>query len=313
MRVCALIVLILGATFLAEAQPTSKLEFARFGPGLTEGVVFDGDGNAYVSHVPAGVIWKIAPDGYKAVWAHVPQPNGHKVLTDGSHLVCDANADAVWHLDTDGRVLGKAATDCGGHALRRPNDLTLDDQGGFYFTDQSASSNAPIEKLREGRICYVDSNMKSHVVVEGVWSPNGIVFRAASRSLLVAETRRNLIAEYPVLEPGKVGPRSVFAELPDSDKWDIVGPDGIALDESGKLYVAHYGTGQVRVLDTKGELTRSLPVGHEGVTNLAFGGPNRSELYVTGSVAAFAGDSPGVVNRLPLHDVRGLQLIPERP
>ena len=153
--------------------------------------------------------------------------------------------------------------------------------------------------------------MKSHVVVDGVWSPNGIVFRAASTSLLVAETRRNLIAEYPVLEPGKVGPRSVVAKLPDSDKWDYVGPDGIALDESGNLYVAHYGTGQVRVLNTKGELTRSLPVGHEGVTNLAFGGPNRSELYVTGSVAAFAGDSPGVVNLLPLDDVRGLQLIPD--
>lgn len=313
MRVAAFALFIFGATVIAGAQSSSPSELARFGAGHTEGVAFDGEGNAYVSHGAAGVIWKIAPNGEKAVWARVPHPNGHKVLADGTHLVCDPNTDAVWHLGEDGVAIGKAATDCGGHALRRPNDLTLDDQGGFYFTDQSASSNAPIEELREGRICYVDSNMKSHVVVDGVWSPNGIVFRAASTSLLVAETRRNLIAEYPVLEPGRVGPRSVFAKLPDSDKWDFVGPDGIALDEGGNLYVAHYGTGQVRVLNTKGELIRSLPVGHEGVTNLAFGGPNRSELYVTGSVAAFAGDSPGVVNLLPLDDVRGLQLIPERP
>lgn len=310
MRVLAFVVFMLGTTVLAKAQPTSSSELARFGPGHTEGVVFDSDGNAYVSHGAAGAIWKIAPNGDKAVWARVSRPSGHKVLADGTHLVCDPKADAVWHLGVDGGVLGKAATDCGGHLLRRPNDLTLDDQGGFYFTDQSASSSAPIEELREGRICYVDKNMKSHVVADEIWSPNGIVFRAETNSLLVAESRRNLIAVYAVLEPGKVGPREVFAELPNSEKWPFVGPDGIALDENGNLYVAHYGTGRVRILDTKGRLTRSLPAGHEGVTNLAFGGPNRSELYVTGSVAAFAGDSPGLVNRLPLDGVRGLQLLP---
>src|SRR5258708_15510038 len=81
-------------------------------PHYCEGIVFDHDGNGYISH--GEVITKFTPDGKHAVWTTTTTkdttikkgvkgaPNGHKVLADGTHLVCDGGHNAVLHLDAKG-------------------------------------------------------------------------------------------------------------------------------------------------------------------------------------------------------------------
>ena len=95
----------------------------------SEGVVIDYDGNIYFSH--SKVITIVAPDGTERIWAETGEPNGHKILPDGTHLVCDASHHAVLHLDASGKMLEPASKECEGQPLRGPNDLTLDPQGGF--------------------------------------------------------------------------------------------------------------------------------------------------------------------------------------
>src|SRR5206468_3350566 len=108
-------------------------------PNYCEGVVFDHAGNGFISH--GEVITKFSPDGKNAVWAKTGAPNGHKVLADGTHLVCDGSQHAVLRLSPDGKLLEPASKECEGQPLRAPNDLTLDTQsGGFYFTDPGDSS-----------------------------------------------------------------------------------------------------------------------------------------------------------------------------
>lgn len=62
------------------------------------------------------------------------------------------------------------------------------------------------------------------------------------------------------------------------------GPDGLAVDEQGRLLVANPGLGYVWVLNRFGEPEIVL-TGARGasLTNLAFGGPHRKTLYVTDS------------------------------
>ena len=90
----------------------------------TEGVVVDHDGNLYFSH--AKIVTKVTPDGKASTWAQTGSPNGHKVLADGTHLICDASRHALLHLAADGTELKPAATESDGEPLRGPNDLTLD-------------------------------------------------------------------------------------------------------------------------------------------------------------------------------------------
>ena len=82
----------------------------------------------------------------------------------------------------------------------------------------------------------------------------------------------------------------------------------MALDQEGNLYIAHYGAEQILVLDPRGRLIRSLPAGNLSVSNLAFGGEDMNELYITGSAGDF--DEPGVVYRLDLEGIRGLVILP---
>ena len=63
----------------------------------TEGVVVDHEGNLYFSHEK--IVTKVTPDGKASTWAETGAPNGHKVLADGTHLICDASRHALLHLD----------------------------------------------------------------------------------------------------------------------------------------------------------------------------------------------------------------------
>ncbi|HEX8201113.1 MAG TPA: SMP-30/gluconolactonase/LRE family protein [Isosphaeraceae bacterium] len=286
------------AADLPPAETVMPVEVLRTGD-YSEGVVVDHEGNLYFSH--GRIITKLTPDGNASTWAETGAPNGHKVLADGTHLVCDASHHAVLHLDVDGKQMAPAAAASDGQPLRGPNDLTLDPSGGFYFTDPGGSGLPnPI-----GTVHYVDPRGLTHTVATGLAFPNGIVLRPGGRELLVGESQQNRILAYPVLAPGKLGESKVLAQLPaKGDGQTDNQPDGMALDDEGNLYVAHYGMRQVQVVSPRGEVIRRYPGGNLTTSNVAFAGPGLDQLYVTGG-------EPGTLYRLDL-GVRGLAILPPR-
>lgn len=281
-------------------------------PAYTEGVVFDRDGNGYCSHDKT--VTRFTLDGKHETWAETGGPNGHKILGDGTHLLCDRSHRAVLRLSAGGKLLDRpAAKAFDGKPLQGPNDLSLDTKnGGFYFTDpENSSADNPI-----GAVYYVDKTDGTgnvHRVDEGLAYPNGIVLTPDGKRLYVGESQRNRVHVYDVTAPGKVANRRVFADLPKADP--ATGqidnqPDGMCLDAAGNLYVAHYGMQQVQVLDPDGKLIARLPGGNLTTSNVAFGGPGLDQLFVTGALAPSEGGK-GAVFRLDL-GVKGLPMLPER-
>jgi gluconolactonase len=282
-------------------QPIKLFEVGSY----SEGVVFDHEGIGYISWDKT--VTRFQLDGKNSTFAVTGAPNGHKVLADGTHLVCDASQHAVLRLDKDGKMLEPASKECDGKPLRGPNDLFLDPKGGFYFTDPGDSGKDNLI----GTIHYVDTQGKTHLVASGLAFPNGIVLTEDGKRLLVGESQFNRILEYPVLSQGKVGPMRVFAELPKnaSGKWEDNQPDGMCLDAKGNLYVAHYGMKQVQVLDPQGKLIRQYDGGNQLTSNVAFGGPNHDQLFVTGAIQADG--TPGAVFRLDL-GIKGRMILPKK-
>lgn len=270
-------------------------------PGYSEGAVVGADGSVYISDVYNGIIYRIHADGETKEWAKTPAPNGHKILPDGTHLVCDGKERAVLRLDAAGRVIGKAASEYNGKPLRAPNDLTLDARGGFYFTDPGGSNAGnPI-----GTVHYVDARGKVHLVAEGLAFPNGIVLRPDGKTLLVGESGHNRILSYHLTAPGKAGGMRIFADLPTKAEGQIANePDGMCLDAEGNLYVAHYGMRQVQVISPAGRIMRRYGAGNLTTSNVAFGGPRMDQLYVTGALAEEK-TSRGGLFRLDLKRVKG--------
>ena len=61
------------------------------------------------------------------------------------------------------------------------------------------------------------------------------------------------------------------------------GPDGLGLDESGNLFVAHASLGHVFVFAPNGEcVARIKSYAGTTCTNVAFGGSDRRHLFITG-------------------------------
>jgi gluconolactonase len=284
------------------AEGEVKAELVILTGDYTEGVVVDHAGWVYFSHEK--IITRMKPDGSEATtWAETGAPNGHKILANGQHLVCDASRRAVLLLDGEGKFLKNASDRSEGEALRGPNDLTLDvAHGGFYFTDPGGSDEA----RTIGTVNYVDAQGVTTTVARELAFPNGIALRPDGKELLVAESKRNRILAYEVQGPGKLGERRVFADLPGKSGDQIDNqPDGMCLDAAGNLYVAHYGMRQVQVLDRSGKLVRRYGGGNLTTSNVAFSGPRMDQLYVTGG-------TPGGVFRLDLRGVEGLKILPPR-
>jgi gluconolactonase len=315
MRILALIAfatIALPAVFLLAADPKGPTPVRVLTvPDFTEGVVFDRDGAGYISHDKT--VTRFTPDGKHAPWAETGGPNGHKILADGTHLLCDRTHKAVLRLSKDGKLLDPAAAKAfDGKPLLGPNDLTLDPaNGGFYFTDPEGSDlKTPI-----GAVYHVDATTgqgKVTRVDEGLAYPNGIVLTPDGKRLYLGESATNQIHVYDVLAPGKLSKRRLLADLPKADKSKGQidhQPDGMCLDASGNLYVAHFGMGQVQVLTPEGKLLASHPTGNLSSSNVAFAGPEAKDLYVTGAIGEF-GKSEGAVFRLTLN-VKGLSVLPK--
>jgi gluconolactonase len=95
----------------------------------------------------------------------------------------------------------------------------------------------------------------------------------------VAATRGNCVWRMPLLADGSVSKAGQFFT-----SHGPSGPDGLAMDEAGRLLVANPGLGYVWVLNrfAEPEIVLTGPRG-ASVTNLAFGGADRKTLYCTDS------------------------------
>jgi gluconolactonase len=250
--------------------------------GYSEGIVFDGEGAGYVSLVHRHGVYRIWAKDKPTKWYAAAEPNGHKILSDGSHLV--AARGGVHHIAPDGRRMEILAP-----TVPTPNDLALDGDGGFYV-----SAPAPSEKDQQAKrsgVYYLGLKRPSQLVADGLCYPNGIVVRPDGRALLVNDSCTRQIFEYQISSPGTVTNRRVFAELPDSKSL----PDGMTIDQSGRVWVADYGTGVVAVFDARGTLLHQFATGLQHPSNVAFGGSSLRELYVTGSPGAEEGTGRLVV------------------
>ncbi len=295
----AFVMLAVSAFAQSDLQPVEVVRTDHY----TEGPVFDYEGNLYFSE--RNKVIRLTPDGRSSTWLEA-SANGHKVLPDSTHLVCSPGRHAVLHVSADGKILSQAASECDGRPLRSPNDITVDGYGGFYFSDPGGSREKPV-----GTVCYVGSDGVSRLVAAGMWVPNGLVLSPDGTTLYVAETVPNRILKFEVKSPGVLGPIEFFTKLPDRDGHDA-SPDGMAVDSEGNVYVAHLGTGSVRVLNANGRLVRTLPAGNYDASNVVFGGPDMSQLFVTGSTG-HRSDTPGRVYRLDLKGVQGVSsLLPRR-
>ena len=276
-----------------RATPERLLEL----PGYSEGVAFDAHGTAFfsVGRNPEDqhAVYQLRPGLQPTMWLSLRIPNGHKVLRDGTHVV--AGDGVILHVAPDGGLLDSLTSDGFGRPLRRPNDIALDGNDGFFFTDPGR----PGAGTSDGKVFYADRTFHIGLAADSFCYPNGLVVKPDGRMLYLDDSCNGHVYRIPITGPGQLGPRQVLATIPDSGDSGL---DGITLDASGRLYVAHNGLGRIEVLDTLGHILRRYAAGQTLASNVAFGGRGLEDLFITGSPVPKSG--PGGLYRLHL-GIRG--------
>jgi len=170
------------------------------------------------------------------------------------------------------------------------NDLTFDSRGNLYFTDQGQTGlHDPT-----GRLYRLRPSGGLDLLLGNVPSPNGVALSADERVLYLGVTRANQVWRVPLLPDGSVAKVSAFFT-----SYGPSGPDGLAVDQCGRVIVANPGLGVAWVLNPKAEPVLVLrSCAGASLTNVAYGGPERKTLYCTesisGSVLRVELDAPGL-------------------
>ena len=241
-----------------------------------EGPSFDRDGNLWVTDIPYGRIFRISPEGK---WTLVTQydgwPNGLKIHRDGTIWIADYKK-GILRLDPTTGVLQAVVTHRHSEHFCGCNDLVFDRDGKLYFTDQGQSGM----HMPNGRVYRYDPVQdRLNLLVDTGQSPNGLVLNEHEDVLYVAMTRGNSVWRLPLMADGSVSKVGVFVQL----SGGLSGPDGMALDQQGGLWVAHAGNGCVWGFSRMGEPEwRIRSSTGLTTTNVAFGLDSR-EIFVTES------------------------------
>jgi gluconolactonase len=256
-----------------------------------EGPVFDDAGNLFVADIPFGRIFRIdAAGAWSQVAEYDGEPNGMKFLDANTLLVTDYK-NGLMRIDVTTGVVTPHLQRRNTERFKGVNDLVIDAKGNVYFTDQGQTGlHDPT-----GRLYRLRPDGQLDLLLANVPSPNGVALSPDGKVLYLAVTRGNCVWRVPLLADGSVAKVSQFFT-----SYGPSGPDGLAVDTQGRVIVANPGLGYVWALNSRAEPVLVLrgPAG-ASTTNIAFGGADRSTLFVTdsthGNILRARLDAPGVV------------------
>lgn len=243
-----------------------------------EGPTFDPDGNLYVTDIPHGRIFCISPSGgWSLVSEYDGWPNGLVLHPDGHMLIADYRR-GILSLDVHTGAVSPYLIHVASEGFKGVNDLTFDRQGRLYFTDQGQTGmHNPT-----GRVYRFDPKTdRLECLLDKCPSPNGLVLNPEESTLYVAMTRGNAIWRVPIREDGLIAKVGVFAQM----AGGVSGADGMAVDQSGNLFVADAGNGCVWSFTKWAEPLYRIKACTSGrtTTNVAFGGVEGKTLFITES------------------------------
>ena len=203
----------------------------------------------------------------------------------------------LWRLAADGAKLQRLAANPEDPATHRFNDGGVDPAGRYLagtLNEAKTDGDAGLYRLDRRGLARLAG---------GLMTSNGVAFSPDGRTLYHADTPRFVIwrRDYDP-ETGEAGPPREFVRL-EPTAADRGRPDGAAVDQDGCYWSALYEGGRVHRYDPAGRLMAAYPLPARKPTMAAFGGADRTTLFVT--TAADPGREGGDLYALAA-DVAGL-------
>ena len=287
----------------AIVPENARLELLFDGGFFLEGPAVAPDGTVYFSDITntansgmqAGYIWRHDPSSGKTTVFRSPSGMSNGIIFDlEDRMVVAQGADFGGRCVTrTDMTTGKSEIIAGlynGRSFNSPNDLAIDEQGRVYFTDPRYVGHEAIEQPVLG-VYRIDPDGSVSLIITDAGTPNGILVSPDQRTLYVAsigiqEYSLHALLAYDLAADGSVSSRRVVADFAPE-----YGPDGMAVDVDGNLYLARPAvaphTPGIYVYSPDGEELALIPT-PGSPTNATFGrGPTGKTLYITAGTSLY--------------------------
>ncbi|MDA8967844.1 SMP-30/gluconolactonase/LRE family protein [bacterium] len=271
------------------------------------GLLTSGDGN----------INRLDVNGRATIFRNNAGSNGLLFDRSGRLIVCESRERRVTRTNDDGSI-SVLADSYNGSRFNQPNDLTIDSQNRIYFSDPQYGDRSGMEmrdsngKFVEGVYRIDPDGTVTRIITHEVDRPNGLIITPDDRYLFVADNNNGPNGSRKLwrFEMGPDGTVNSSSRKLMHDWGTTRGPDGMKLDQAGRLYVAaglnrphlpqetaKQPTAGVYVFDPGGKLLTFAPIPRDETTNCAFGGKDGKTLFVTagGSLWKIRTSSPGLL------------------
>jgi xylono-1,5-lactonase len=237
---------------------------------LTEAPVIDDSGALLFSDALLGGVFRLLPDRtVEEVIPHRRGIGGMALHRDGGHVVSGRNIS--WKRGDESVVLLDRA-----NPEQSFNDLCTDPEGRIYVG--SLEIDAIHEKdpaARRGSLFLIDLDGRVEQMNDDVMLSNGIGISPDGTRLYHADTNSHAVWVYDRGPDGRLSGKRAFHQ------WGPDGhPDGMAVAEDGTVWVALAESGAVAVLSESGDQVETIGVDLPMVTNVCFGGPDLTTLYI---------------------------------
>ena len=282
--------------------PDAKLEVLFDGGFFTEGPAVGPDGFVYFSDITftensgmqAGHIWKYDPKTKKTNLFRSPSGMSNGIIFD-----LDGNMILALGADFGGRSVirtnmktGKSEIIAGTFkekSLNAPNDLVIDQTGRIYFTDPRYAGHEPMEQPVMG-VYRIDLDGTLKRIIEQAGTPNGILISPDQKTLYVASingpvwSKLNAVLKFDLDSDGNASNEMIFIDF----KGEY-GPDGMAMDMNGNLYLARPGDAPgIYIYSPEGVQLGYIST-PEQPTNVTFGhGETESILFITAQKSLYS-------------------------
>ncbi len=267
----------------------TPVQLVKEGYEAVEGPLRDTDGGLLFTNNQAGHVIRIAPDGTLSNWLEAPLGANALTRTTKGEIAATLQKSLAIGILQPGAAPRILADGFEGKPFNRPNDLVADARGNIYFSDtvplgftgEPSLPSALYQISGDGRVVRIATDIAR---------PNGVALSPDERTLYVADTAGEYVLAYALDARGTPGARRPFARLAlppargGAPASTAGGADGLAVDHAGRLYVA--STAGVQVFSAQGAPLGVIALPRQP-QNLAFAGPDRSELYVVGRGAVY--------------------------
>ncbi len=268
--------------------PNAPLEKLGEGYRWLEGPVWFADHDClYVSDIPNDRILRWSEHGGVTVFRRPAGfANGHARDRQGRLLGCSQHDRCITRTELDGTITVLASR-YRGKRLNSPNDIVCKSDGTIWFSDPLYGINTDYEGGKQSselppalyRLDPATGDLA--IVADDFDGPNGLAFSPDEHLLYVAESGhpldrepRQYIRRFAVRGDGRLSGGEAFYKITPGFA------DGLRVDEEGDLWSS--AADGVHCISPEGKLLGKIRT-PSLISNLAFGGRNRSRLFLCAS------------------------------